>query len=208
MTRVVDVVVAAVMLVLLSPVLLVLAVLIRVDSPGPALFRQERVGLHGKHFRIHKLRTMRTGSVGAAVTSGDDPRVTRPGRWLRASKLDELPQLVDVLLGDMSLVGPRPEVPFYVELWPEDLRPVILSVRPGITDPATVVLRSEGRMLARSSDPERTYIEELLPMKARAYARYVRGRTLVGDIGIMLATIRAIIRPALADALPRDQGTR
>jgi len=166
------------------------------------------VGWRGKPFRIHKFRSMRTGAVGLSVTTGDDPRVTRSGRWLRAAKLDELPQLIDVLLGAMSLVGPRPEVPRYVELWPPDLRPVILSVRPGITDPATVLLRSEGEILAHSPDPERTYVEELLPLKAQAYVSYVRSRTPVGDIKIMLATFKAIIHPAPSARLPKDLETR
>ena len=208
MTRIRDIVVAALMLLVLSPFLLILAVLIRLDSPGPALYRQERVGLHGRPFRIHKFRSMRTGAVGLSVTTVDDPRVTRLGRWLRAAKLDELPQLIDVLLGAMGLVGPRPEVPRYVDLWPPDLRPVILSVRPGITDPATVLLRSEGEILAHSPDPERTYVEELLPLKAQAYVSYVRSRSLVGDIKIMLATFKAIIHPAPSARLPKDLETR
>ena len=208
MTRIRDIVVAALMLLVLSPFLLILVVLIRLDSPGPALYRQVRVGLHGKPFRIHKFRSMRTGAVGLSVTTGDDPRVTRSGRWLRAAKLDELPQLIDVLLGAMSLVGPRPEVPRYVDLWPPDLRPVILSVRPGITDPATVLLRSEGEILVHSPDPERTYVEELLPLKAQAYVSYVRSRTPVGDIKIMLATFKAITHPAPSARLPKDLETR
>ncbi len=204
MTRARDVVVAGLGLVLLSPLLLIIAVLVRLDSPGPALYRQVRVGLHGTPFRIHKFRSMATGGVGPAVTASDDPRITRVGRWLRASKLDELPQLIDVLRGKMSLVGPRPEDPRYVDHWPSDLRPEILSVRPGITDPATVLLRNEAEILAQSPDPERTYVEELLPLKAQAYLSYVRNRSFVGDISVILATLQAIILPTPNARLPKD----
>lgn len=208
MTRARDLIVAAAALAVLWPLLLVLAILIRLDSPGPALYRQERVGLHGRPFRIHKFRSMRAGAAGLAVTAAGDPRVTRVGRWLRASKLDELPQLFDVLRGEMSLVGPRPEVPRYAALWPADLRAVILSVRPGLTDPATVLLRSEASILARSPDPERTYVEELLPMKAQAYATYVRTRSFGGDLKVVLATLKALVDPVPGAGLPKDQRNR
>lgn len=208
MTRARDLVVSVAALLVLWPLLLLLAILVRLDSPGPALFRQERVGLNGRLLRIHKFRTMRTASVGLAVTADNDPRITRMGRWLRATKLDELPQLVDVISGDMSLVGPRPEVPRYVALWPADLRPVILSVRPGITDPATVLLRSEAAILAASDDPERTYVEDLLPLKAHAYAKYVSTRSFFGDVRILLATLKAIAVPASSAGLPKDLGAR
>lgn len=208
MIRARDIVVAALALVVLSPLLLAIAVLVRLDSPGPALYRQERVGRHGRPFRIHKFRSMRTGSDGLAVTADGDERITRVGRWLRATKLDELPQLLDVLGGAMSLVGPRPEVARFVDLWPAELRPVILSVRPGITDPATVLLRSEATILAQSSDPERTYIEELLPLKAKAYATYVRTRSFLGDIKVVFATLNVIVRPGRNTRLPKDLQTR
>lgn len=208
MIRARDVAVSCLALVVLWPLLLVLAILVRLDSPGPALFRQERVGLNGRPFRIHKFRSMRTASVGPAVTADNDARITRVGRWLRATKLDELPQLLNVISGDMSLVGPRPEVPRYVALWPAELRPIILSVRPGITDPATVLLRSEASILARSQDPERTYVEELLPPKAEAYVSYVRTRSFLGDIKILLATLKAIVDPAPSAGLPKDLGAR
>jgi len=204
MTRTRDIVVAGLGLVLLSPVLVIIAVLVRLDSRGPALYRQVRVGLHGRPFRIHKFRSMTTGAVGPAVTASGDPRVTRLGRWLRAWKLDELPQLIDVLHGSMSLVGPRPEDPRYVERWPADLRPEILSVRPGITDPVTVLLRNEAEILALSTDPERTYVEELLPLKAQAYLSYVRTRSFAGDIAIIVATLKAIILPIPHARLSKD----
>lgn len=195
MTRVRDLVVALLGLIILSPLLLAVSLIIQLDSPGGAIYRQERVGLRGKSFRIHKFRTMRQGAGGLPVTAGDDPRVTRCGRWLRATKLDELPQLIDIIQGNMSLVGPRPEVPYYASLWPEDAQPIILSVRPGLTDPATVQLRHESSLLARADDPELTYIEDLLPMKARAYVAYVSSRSFVGDFRVILATAAALVKP-------------
>lgn len=204
MTRARDVLGAGVGLLLLAPVFLMIALAIRLDSPGPVFFRQTRVGLHGRLFRIHKFRTMRVGAAGPSVSTAADPRITRVGMLLRRTKLDELPQLIDVLRGAMSLVGPRPEVPNYVSLWPEDLRPIILSVRPGITDPATVHLRSEGDLLAQSPDPERTYVEELLPLKAQAYVRYVRTRSFVGDMRTIVATFVAIVLPAHSARLSEE----
>lgn len=208
MTRARDVVSAGIGLLLLAPLFLVIAVAIRLDSPGPVFFRQTRVGLHGRHFRIHKFRSMRVGEVGPSVSTAVDPRITRVGRFLRAAKIDELPQLIDVVCGAMSLVGPRPEVPHYVDLWPGHLRPIILSVRPGITDPATVLLRSEADVLAHSPDPERSYVEELLPLKAQAYVNYVRTRSFMGDVRVILATFAAIIFPAPIAQLPRNVETR
>lgn len=192
--RAFDLVVAGSALVVLSPLLVGIAVAVRVTSPGPALFRQERVGQHGRHFRIHKFRTMRTGASGSLFTTSDDARITKVGAFLRRTKLDELPQLIDVVRGDMSLVGPRPEVPSYVELWDPSHREIILSVRPGITDPATVLLRNEGDELAGAADPARYYTETLLPRKTAAYAEYVRSRTFVGDLQLLLATVGAVTR--------------
>ncbi|HWL78717.1 sugar transferase [Microbacterium sp.] len=196
--RVRDVLVSGAALVVLWPVLATIALAVKCDSPGPALFKQRRVGLRGRTFEIHKFRTMRAGGTGLAITADGDPRVTRVGRFLRASKLDELIQLWDVLRGEMSLVGPRPEVPRYVAEWPSHLREEILSVRPGITDPATVLLRSESELLAMADDPERFYVDVLLPQKAHQYAQYVRSRSLAGDIRIVLETIVAIVRPTAA----------
>lgn len=193
--RIRDVIVCGAALIALSPLLIVVAAAVKLDSPGPAMFRQRRVGLHGRPFEIHKFRTMRTDSAGLSITSSSDPRVTRVGRLLRASKIDELPQLWDVVRGEMSLVGPRPEVPHYVERWPVQLREKILGVRPGITDPATVLLRSESDLLTAADDPERLYIEELLPLKTAKYSEYVRSRSMVGDIKVILATLKVIIRP-------------
>lgn len=195
MTRLRDVLGASIGLLVLTPLFLLIALAIRLDSPGPVFFCQTRVGLHGHHFRIHKFRSMRVGETGIAVSTAVDPRITRVGHFLRRTKLDELPQLIDVLRGAMSLVGPRPEVPRYAALWPAQMRPIILSVRPGITDPATVALRCEADVLAGSPDPERTYIEQLLPLKAQAYVSYVRARSFIGDLMVIMATFRAVMCP-------------
>nr|WP_157345301.1 sugar transferase [Nocardioides sp. MAH-18] len=189
-----DLVVSAVGLVLLSPVLAVVGLVVRCDSPGPALFRQQRVGRGGQPFTIHKFRTMRVDAGGPLVTVGGESRITRSGIVLRASKLDEMPQLYDVLRGAMSLVGPRPEVAEYVALWPAEHRDLILSVRPGITDPVSLELRDEQGLLAEQDEPETYYREVLLPWKAEHYAAYVRGRTLRGDLGIIARTVWAVVR--------------
>jgi lipopolysaccharide/colanic/teichoic acid biosynthesis glycosyltransferase len=170
------------------------AVWVKLDSRGPVMFRQERVGRFGRTFRIHKFRTMRVDApaLGPQITIGDDARITRSGRWLRASKVDELPQLWDVLRGAMSLVGPRPEVPRYVALYPAELRALVLSVRPGITDPASLSFRNESELLARAADPEREYVEVVMPMKLGLAADYVRNASLMGDIRLILATLGAI----------------
>jgi lipopolysaccharide/colanic/teichoic acid biosynthesis glycosyltransferase len=192
--RLFDILCAGVGLLLLSPLLLVVAVWVKLDSRGPVMFRQERVGRFGRTFRIHKFRTMRVDApaLGPQITIGDDARITRSGRWLRASKVDELPQLWDVLRGAMSLVGPRPEVPRYVALYPAELRALVLSVRPGITDPASLSFRNESELLARAADPEREYVEVVMPMKLGLAADYVRNASLMGDIRLILATLGAI----------------
>lgn len=189
--RLFDFSVALLALILLCPVLLLTGVLIRVSSPGPALFRQERVGRHGRHFRIHKFRTMclHADDLGIQITAANDGRITRVGHWLRRYKIDELPQLIDVLAGNMSLVGPRPEVPRYVVVWPADAREEILSVRPGITDPVALEYFDEAAVLARSADAELAYIREILPRKTAGYRRYVRNRTFWGDVRIICATV-------------------
>lgn len=193
--RVFDVAVAGGLLGVLSPVLVIVAALIKRDDPsGPVLFTQERVGRGGIPFRIHKFRTMRPDAPGLQVTSDGDPRVTRVGAVLRKTKLDELPQLWDVFVGRMSLVGPRPEVPKYVALWPEQERTLILSVRPGITDPASVRWRNESEELAEAPDPEAHYIQVLLPQKAAMYADYVRTRSFWGDVRVLLHTAAAVGR--------------
>lgn len=180
----------------LAPVLLLLAVWIKLDSPGPVFFRQERVGRGGKLFRIHKFRTMVTDSErrGLQITVGADARVTRVGQWLRKYKLDELPQLLDVWLGHMSLVGPRPEVPRYVACYPTDVREVVLSVRPGITDRASIEFKDENEILGRSMDPHLAYVNEVLPIKLGYYVEYVNKRSFWGDISLIFKTFTALVR--------------
>ncbi|MDO5691864.1 MAG: sugar transferase [Pseudomonadota bacterium] len=180
---------------LVLPVLAAVALWVRLDSPGPALFRQERVGRGGVPFRIHKFRTMHVhDGSGPLITARGDTRITRAGRWLRATKLDELPQLIDVLKGDMSLVGPRPEVPRYMALYAEDVRRQILSVRPGITDRAAIEFRDEAALLAEATDPEQVYVQRIMPVKQRYYLDYVAHRTLAGDLRILFDTLRALLR--------------
>lgn len=183
-------------LLVLAPVLLLLALWIKLDSPGPVFFRQERVGQGGKLFRIHKFRTMVSDAErrGLQITVGADARVTRVGQWLRKYKIDELPQLFDVWLGNMSLVGPRPEVPRYVACYPADVRDLVLSVRPGITDKASIEFKDENEILGRSVDPNKAYIEEVLPIKLRYYIEYAKSHSLLGDISLILTTIKALIR--------------
>ena len=190
--RAFDIVVAGLALLLLAPLLVALGLWVRLDSPGPALFRQERVGRFGRTFRIHKFRTMVDGAPGPQITVGADARITRAGAWLRAKKLDELPQLIDVLAGDMSLVGPRPEVPRYVALYPAALRDKVLSVRPGITDPVSLAHLDESAQLARAADPEREYVEVLMPAKLRAAAAYAEHATLATDLQVLLRTVRLL----------------
>lgn len=195
--RAVDVVVSGVGLVVTGPVMGAVAVAVKADSPGPVFFRQTRVGLGGREFRIHKFRTMSVAAPGErrdAVTATGDARITRVGHVLRRSKLDELPQLLDVLAGDMSLVGPRPEVPRYVAMWDPTMRSEILSVRPGITDPASIAGIDEGAELAAAHDPEQHYVEVLLPRKQAMYVDYVRNASLVGDLRLLWATARAVVR--------------
>jgi len=196
MKRLFDVLVATAGLLVLGPLMLLLALVVRLDSPGPALFRQERVGRGGRPFTVLKFRTMRVAeSVGEGrqITVGGDPRITRTGGLLRSSKLDELPQLINVLWGDMSLVGPRPEVPRYVALYPADASAEVLSVRPGITDEASLEFRDESALLARAADPERAYIEDVLPRKIALYRQYVRSRSFVGDLRILIRTVAVLL---------------
>ena len=193
--RVFDLVLAAVDLLLLAPLLLFIALAIRIDSPGPALFRQERVGRGGRVFRIHKFRTMgaELAPAGPLVTVGDDARITRIGRVLRHYRVDELPQLIDVLRGDMSLVGPRPEVPRYVAHYPADMKARVLAVRPGITDPAALAHIDEAAMLAAASNPEREYVEVILPRKLALQAEYASRATLLSDVALLLRTLRILL---------------
>ena len=180
-------------LLLLSPLLLAIALWIKLDSPGPVFFRQERVGRHGVPFQIHKFRSMRNGAPGLQLTVGTDPRITRAGAWLRDKRLDELPQLIDVLQGTMSLVGPRPEVPRYVAHYPPALRDAVLAVRPGITDPSSLEFLDEASLLAAAADPEREYIERILPIKLQRAADYARQASLGSDLRVVWRTLRRLV---------------
>ena len=194
--RLFDLLLSSIGLLMLAPVLLLIAALVKLDSPGPVMFRQERVGRFGRPFHIHKFRTMRhePAGQGLQITVGADRRITRVGGFLRASKLDELPQLLDVWLGDMSLVGPRPEVPRYVAHYPAELREKVLSVRPGITDIASIEYRDESAVLARATDPEHAYVHEVLPHKLALAARYVERSSLWLDVWLIWRTVLAIVR--------------
>ena len=197
--RTFDLLLALAALVLTAPLMLLVAAAIRLDSPGPVFFRQQRVGQGGRLFRIHKFRTMVADAPerGPALTVGDDERITRVGRFLRRSKLDELPQLIDVLRGDMSLVGPRPEVPRYVAHYPPALRDRVLALRPGITDPVSLAFADESALLARAADPEREYVDVILPRKLDAAAAYAARATLATDLGVILRTLALLVRRAV-----------
>jgi len=193
--RLFDLVTALAGVLLLAPLLLMIALWIKWDSAGPVLYRQQRVGRGGALFTIYKFRTMhQRQDDGPELTVGADPRVTHAGALLRRYKLDELPQLFNVINGSMSLVGPRPEVPRYVALYPEPLRRIVLSVAPGITDWASIMYKDENTVLARAGDPERAYIDTVLPAKLHYYVRYVRERTFWIDVKIIMRTLAAIVR--------------
>jgi lipopolysaccharide/colanic/teichoic acid biosynthesis glycosyltransferase len=198
--RGVDVAVALVGLLLTSPLLVVSAVLVGLTSSGGIFFRQRRVGQFGRTFDLYKLRTMRSSNGGPQVTSGDDSRITRAGRFLRKTKLDELPTLWNVLKGDMALVGPRPEVPRYVKLDEPDWQ-LVLATRPGLTDPVTVRLRNEEALLAQiNGDRENYYLSELQPLKLKGYVAYLERRSWRSDLKVLWQTAAEII-------LPRDLST-
>jgi len=197
--RLFDLCVASLALLLLAPLMLAVAVLIRLDSPGPVFFRQQRVGQYGVPFAIHKFRTMRIDAPrqGPLLTVGADPRISRVGAFLRRTRIDELPQLIDVLRGRMSLVGPRPEVPRYVAHYSAALRERVLSVRPGITDPASLDFIDEAALLAAAVDAEREYIDHILPRKLQRAAAYAERATLVTDLAVLGRTLAALLRQAL-----------
>ena len=194
MKRLFDILASGFGLLVLSPLFLVLAVWIPLDSQGPVFYRQTRVGRGGRDFRIFKFRTMRVGAdKGSLVTiGGRDPRVTRAGDFLRRLKLDELPQLINVLIGDMSLVGPRPEVRKYVDLYtPEQLH--VLDVRPGMTDAASIKYRNESELLGQVEDPEDYYIHVVMPDKLAINLDYVRNHSFWGDIRLIFKTIWTVV---------------
>jgi lipopolysaccharide/colanic/teichoic acid biosynthesis glycosyltransferase len=195
MKRLFDIVASGLGLLVLSPILIIVAIWIKLDSEGPVFYRQVRVGRYNKDFRIFKFRSMRIGSdKGSLVTiGGRDPRVTRSGYFIRKFKIDELPQLINVFIGDMSLVGPRPEVRHYVNYWtPEQMR--ALDVRPGITDPASIRFRNENELLEKAEDPEKYYIEVIMQEKLKLYLEYVDNASFWYDIKLIFQTFWVIIK--------------
>ena len=193
--RLFDLFFAIVGLVPLVPFFVLIGVIIKLDSSGPVFFRQVRVGQRGKPFRIFKFRTMCVDAEnkGALISTGDDPRITGIGRFLRKFKIDELPQLINVVVGEMSLVGPRPEVQKYVSAYPEDYS-LILSVRPGITDYASLAFKDENELLKTADDPERKYIDEILPIKIGYYKKYLLEQGLITDIKLIYRTLVGIMK--------------
>jgi lipopolysaccharide/colanic/teichoic acid biosynthesis glycosyltransferase len=188
--RIFDIFVSAIGLIVLSPLFVIVALLIRLDSRGPVFFRQERIGKGMRPFSIYKFRTMATDAArrGGQLTFGEDPRITRVGRVLRKAKLDELPQLINVLKGEMSFVGPRPEVPRYVEMFRNDYEQ-ILAIRPGITDLASLRYRNESTLLGQSSDPEQEYITHVLPDKLKLSHEYLKKSSLLFDLTLIFKTL-------------------
>jgi lipopolysaccharide/colanic/teichoic acid biosynthesis glycosyltransferase len=194
MKRLFDIIASGLGLLVLSPLFLILAIWIKLDSKGPVFYRQVRVGKDNKDFRIFKFRSMRVGSdKGSLVTiGGRDPRITRSGYIIRKLKLDELPQLINVFVGDMSLVGPRPEVRHYVDYWtPEQMH--VLDVRPGITDPASIRFRNENELMEKAENPEEYYINVIMQEKLKLYLDYVEHRSFFGDIGLIFKTFWVIV---------------
>lgn len=195
MKRIFDIVASGLGLVVLSPLFLILAIWIKLDSKGPVFYRQVRVGRYNKDFRIFKFRSMRVGSdKGSLVTiGGHDPRVTKSGYFIRKFKFDELPQLINVFVGDMSLVGPRPEVRHYVDYWKQEQMHV-LDVRPGITDPASIKFRNENELMEKTEDPEKYYIEVIMQEKIKLYLEYVEKHSFFYDLGLIFKTFWVIVK--------------
>lgn len=193
MKRVIDLLISGVGLVVLCPVLAALALWIKLDSPGPVFYRGVRAGRFGKPFRIFKFRSMvvNADKIGGPSSSADDPRITRSGHFVRNSKLDELPQLINVFKGEMSLVGPRPEVMQEVLLYTEEERR-LLSVRPGITDWSSIKFRNEGEILRGSADPHQAYREKIRPEKIRMGLEYVAKHSTATDLQIIVSTVKAL----------------
>lgn len=205
--RALDFTTAVVGLAVCAPLFVLIALLIKLDSPGSVFFAHERVGRYGRKFKVLKFRTMVQDApkLGGAITAGHDPRITRVGRILRKTKLDELPQLWNVLKGEMSLVGPRPEVEKYVQLWDPQLREIVLSVRPGITGLTQVRYRHEESLLAQQADPETYYREVLLPLKLQSDAEYVQRHSLWFDLWLLWRTVVALFEPEARHVQPSPQ---
>lgn len=195
MKRIFDIASSAIGLIALSPLFLILAVWIKIDSPGPVFYRQQRVGKGNRDFYLYKFRSMKVGSdrQGLITVGGRDARVTRSGYFIRKYKLDEFPQLINVLKGDMSIVGPRPEVRKYVEMYDAE-QLAVLNVRPGITDPASIRYRNENELLGEAADPERYYREVIMPDKLRINLEYINNASFRKDIKLIFATFAEIAK--------------
>ncbi|SCZ69347.1 MULTISPECIES: sugar transferase [Photorhabdus] len=192
--RIFDLILSSIGLVFLSPVLIMIAIWIKMDSKGPIFFRQKRVGQYNKSFYIHKFRSMATGSEQKGqLTIGNDLRVTKSGKFIRKYKIDELAQLIDVIQGKMSLVGPRPEVPQFMNKYPDDVRNKILSVKPGITDLASIEMIDENQILSRYEDPHQAYIDIIMPIKTKYYLEYIDNNSLLYDLRIIFKTFYKIV---------------
>lgn len=195
MKRLFDIVASGCGLIILCPLLIIVAIWIKIDSKGPVFFRQVRAGRYNKDFRIYKFRSMRVGSdKGSQITvGGHDSRITRSGYFIRKTKIDELPQLINVFIGDMSLVGPRPEVRHYVDMWtPEQMH--VLDVRPGITDPASIRYRNENELLESAENPEEYYVNVIMQDKIKLYLEYVENASLWYDIKLIFRTFYTIVK--------------
>ena len=194
MKRLFDIIASGCGLLVLSPIFLIMVIWIKLDSKGPVFYRQVRVGRHNKDFRIFKFRSMRVGAdkVSLVTIGGRDPRITRSGYFIRKYKLDEFPQLINVFKGEMSLVGPRPEVRYYVNYWtPEQM--YVLDVRPGITDPASIKFRNENELMEKAEDPEDYYINVIMQEKIKLYLEYVQNVSFWYDIKLIFQTFKVII---------------
>ena len=192
--RLFDILVSLIGLIVLAPIFLLISFWIKFDSKGSVFFRQVRVGLKGKNFRIHKFRTMHLSSENQGrLTIGDDDRITQSGQFLRKYKIDELPQLIDVLIGKMSLVGPRPEVQEFINIYPVDVKNKVLSVKPGITDIASIEMANENYILGKCKNPKQTYIDIILPIKQKHYINYVDNHSIWLDIKIIFLTLKRIM---------------
>ena len=191
--RAFDLIFSTIGILILSPVFLIVAIIIKIDSKGPIYFRQDRVGKNNEVFQIHKFRTMEINSESLGkLTIGEDKRITNFGRWLRKNKIDELPQLIDVLYGKMSIVGPRPELKEYVDKYPEDIKKKILSVKPGITDYASISMADESLLLASYKSPQEAYTNNILPKKLGLSTKYVDNNNIFLDLKIIFLTLQKI----------------
>ena len=202
-----DFIISLIVLIVFGPLFLILGILIKKDSEGPVFYRQIRIGKDGKPFKIYKFRTMVNNADKSGVTStkSDDVRITRMGKFVRKYNLDELAQFINVLRGEMSIVGPRPEIPYFVDIFTEEEKKVILSVKPGITDWACIWNPDESKLLAGSDDPDRDYLEKIRPEKIRLQLKYVKEHSFWIDFKIMLMTLKVHLFTPIIETLRRKR---